>query len=264
MSHFRPWPWPRVLAHRGGGRLAPENTLAAIRRSHALGFRGIEIDARLSRDEVPVVIHDRTLERTTNGQGEVAAASAVELARLDAGGWFGPQFRGEPVPTLAAVLAHCRAHGIWVNLEIKRAPGNVARVGEVVARVAAQHYADALHPDGDRGESVSRESPLLSSFGVEALQAARAAAPVLPRAWLVPEIPADWRAQLQRLGCVSLHVDHERLTPALAQAVKAAGYWLFCYTVDDPERARQLFAWGVDALCTDRIDLIGPQFAGNP
>ncbi len=261
MSHFRPWPWPRVLAHRGGGKLAPENTLAAIRRGQALGFRGIEIDARLSRDEVPVVIHDRTLERTTDGRGAVADASAEEIASLDAGSWFGPEYRGEPVPTLAAVVAHCRAHGIWINLEIKRAPGNVARVGEVVARTAAQLYADALRPGGDRGECVSTAAPLLSSFGAEALQAARAAAPDLPRGWLVTEVPGDWRERLERLGCASLHVDHEALTPAQAAAVKAAGYWLFCYTVDDPGRARELFAWGVDALCTDRIDLIGPDFA---
>ncbi|MBS1163680.1 MAG: Glycerophosphoryl diester phosphodiesterase, partial [Burkholderiaceae bacterium] len=103
MSHHLPWPWPRIQAHRGAGRLAPENTLAAIRRSHAMGFRAIEIDARLTRDEVPVVIHDRTLERTTDGAGAVAEATADEIARLDAGSWFGPQYRGEPVPRLAEV-----------------------------------------------------------------------------------------------------------------------------------------------------------------
>jgi glycerophosphoryl diester phosphodiesterase len=261
MSHFRPWPWPRILAHRGGGALAPENTLAAIRHGCAMGFRGIEIDARLTRDGVPVVIHDRTLERTTDGHGAVAEATVDEIARLDAGRWFGPQFAGEPVPTLAATAAHCRIHGIWINLEIKRAPGNVARVGEIVARSTAQLYGDLLRPGGDRGECVVPQVPLLSSFGRDALLAARVAAPDLPRALLVDDVPANWRAELETLGCVSLHADHEMLTPELARAVKDAGYWLFCYTVNDPVRAREIFGWGVDALCTDRIDLIGADFA---
>ena len=260
MSHFQPWPWPRILAHRGGGALAPENTVAAIRRGYELGFRAIEIDARLTRDEVPVVIHDRTLERTTDGAGAVADTMAAEVARLDAGGRFDPAYRGEAVPTLAEAMAYCRARGIWINLELKRLPGATARIGEVVAREAARLCADVRRPGGDRADGVVPQVPLLSSFGPEALLAARAAAPDLPRAWLVGEVPSNWEDELQRLGCVSLHADHERLTPGLARAVKDAGYWLFCYTVDDPERAREILSWGVDALCTDRIDLIGADF----
>jgi glycerophosphoryl diester phosphodiesterase len=261
MSHFLPWPWPRIVAHRGAGVLAPENTLAAIRHGRALGFRAVEVDARLTRDEVPVLIHDRTLERTTNGRGAVAAATAAEIAGLDAGAWFSPQFAGEPVPTLAAAVDYCRANGIWIDLEIKRLPGSSERVGEVVARTTARLYADLLRPGGDRAAAVEPRVPLLSSFGREALQAARAAAPDLPRGLLVDEVPADWQQALPVLGCVSLHVDHERLTPESVRAVKRSGYWLFAYTVDEPARVRELFAWGVDALCTDRIDLIGADFA---
>lgn len=261
MSHFRPWPWPRIQAHRGGGRLAPENTLAAIRHGYDMGFRAIEIDAQLTRDEVPVLIHDRTLERTTDGQGTVAETMAAQIARLDAGRWFGPQYRGEPVPTLAETIAFCRAQGIWMNLEIKRAAGQIARIGEVVARTAAQCYGDLLRPGGDRAENVVTQAPLLSSFGRDALLAARTAAPDLPRGYLVDDVSQDFAAELAQLGCVSLHTDHETLTREKARTVKAAGYWLFCYTVDDPERAREIFRWGVDALCTDRIDLIGGDFA---
>ena len=90
---------------------------------------------------------------------------------------------------------------------------------------------------------------------------ARAAAPDLPRGYLVDAIPADWQRELEDMACVSLHVDHALLTPRQAREVKQAGYWLFCYTVDDPQRARELFSWGVDALCTDRIDLVGPDCA---
>jgi glycerophosphoryl diester phosphodiesterase len=260
MSHYRPWPWPRILAHRGAGALAPENTLAAIRFGYERGFRAIEVDARLTLDEVPVLIHDRTLERTTSGSGAVAETSSAAIAALDAGSWFAPQFAGEPVPTLAATIELCRAHGIWVNLEIKRAPGNVARIGEVVARTAAQLYGDLLEEEGNAAASLS-QLPLLSSFGRDALLAARAAAPDLPRGYLVDDVPEQWRDELVALGCVSLHADHELLTRELARAVKDAGYWLFCYTVNDPCRAREMFDWGVDALCTDRIDLIGADFA---
>jgi glycerophosphoryl diester phosphodiesterase len=260
MSHHRPWPWPRILAHRGGGKLAPENTLAAIRRGYALGFRAIEIDARLTRDEVPVVIHDRTLERTTDGAGAVAETSAADIARLDAGAWFAPEYRGARVPTLAETIAWCRAQGVWMNLEIKRYADRSARIGEVVARTAAQCYADLLRPGGDRAENAVVLAPLLSSFGRDALLAARAVAPGLPRGYLVDDVPENFAAELEELGCVSLHTDHETLTRDKARAVKDAGYWLFCYTVDDPARAREIFGWGVDALCTDRIDLIGADF----
>jgi len=261
MSQHRPWPWPRIQAHRGAGALAPENTLAAIRRGHAMGFRAIEIDARLTRDEVPVVIHDRTLERTTDGTGAVAATTVAQIARLDAGAWFAPEYLGERVPTLAETIAFCRARSIWINLEIKRNPGQIARIGEVVARTAAHCYGDLLRPGGDRAENVVAQAPLLSSFGREALLAAREAAPDLPRGYLVDDVPAHWREELEAMGCVSLHADHETLTREQARAVKDAGYWLFCYTVNDPARAREIFGWGVDALCTDRIDLIGADFA---
>ncbi len=113
MSHFRPWPWPRVLAHRGGGTLAPENTLGAIRFGLAHGFRAIEFDAMLAADSIAVLMHDPTLERTTSGRGPVPAMSAAALAQLDAGAWHSPRFAGEPVPTLADALALCRAHDVW-------------------------------------------------------------------------------------------------------------------------------------------------------
>ncbi len=259
MSRSRPWPYARVLAHRGGGTLAPENTLAAIDVGHGHGYRAVEFDAMLTADDVAVLIHDPTLERTTNGRGAVAETMAAQLAQLDAGGWHSPRFRGEPLPTLAAAIDHCRAHDIWIDLEIKPAPGHEARTGTVVAR-AADRYADLVRAGGDRADAVEPRVPLLSSFEYAALAEARRAAPDIPRGYLLERVPDDWRAQLQSLGAVSLHTNHKYLTPELAHAIKAAGCWLFCYTVNTPARARELFDWGVDAFCTDRIDLIGADF----
>jgi glycerophosphoryl diester phosphodiesterase len=246
------WPYPNILAHRGGGTLAPENTLAGVRRGMAAGFRAIEFDVMLARDGVPVVLHDPDLGRTVAGTGSVADVDARDLAARDAGSWFGPGYAGEPVPLFVEFAQYCKAHGVWMNIEIKPVPGHDTQTGAVVARLAAAMFADELAA----GE-VAR-APLLSSFSAAALEAARDAAPALPRAWLTSSLPADWEARARALGAVAIHTNHLRLTRAQAAAVKAAGFGLFCYTVNTPERVRELFGWGVDGLCTDRIDLIGP------
>jgi glycerophosphoryl diester phosphodiesterase len=248
------WPYPTILAHRGGGTLAPENTLAAVRRGMAAGFRAIEFDVMLARDGVPVVLHDPHLGRTVAPAGDVTDHDAATLAAMDAGTWFSREYAGEPVPLFAHFAQFCKAHGVWMNIEIKPAPGADAATGTTVARMAAALFADEL----SAGE-VAR-APLLSSFSEAALRAARAAAPQLPRALLVDALPPDWEARAHALGAVALHVGHRRLTQSQAAAVKAAGFGLFCYTVNDPARARTLLDWGVDAFCTDRIDVIGPEF----
>jgi glycerophosphoryl diester phosphodiesterase len=142
-----------------------------------------------------------------------------------------------------------------MNIEIKPVPGHDVQTGTVVARVAAAMFADEIA--AGRVEQV----PLLSSFSEAALAAARDAAPQVPRAWLTASLPSDWEARARALDAVAIHTDHKRLTAAAAAQVKAAGFGLFCYTVNAPARARELFDWGVDGLCTDRIDLIPPAFA---
>jgi glycerophosphoryl diester phosphodiesterase len=260
MSHHQPWPFARVLAHRGGGTLAPENTIAAIEVGLQHGYRAIECDAMLAADAVPVLVHDDTLERTTNGTGAVASYNASELTRLDAGAWMGQRFAGTRLPLLTEAIAYCRRNSIWINIEIKPAPGHESATGTEVAKVATRAYADLVRPRGDHAGNVEPQAPLLSSFSPEALAAARKSTPDLPRGLLVEAVPVDWEEQAERLGCVSLHCSHKHVTQALARAVKDAGYWLFCYTVNDPHRARALFDWGVDAFCTDRIDLIDARF----
>jgi len=263
--------YPRLIAHRGGGSSAPENTLAAIRAGHAAGFRGVEFDAMLSRDGVPFLIHDDTLERTSNGHGPVTQASAAELARLDAGSWHSPAFRGEPLPTLATALALCRHLGLWVNLEIKPGAGREAETGAAVAQVVRGAQVMGALPVGPASRDMSSTgvspaaaaatppsgSLVLSSFSTVALEAARRVAPELPRAWLVDRVPADWRQTLEALGAVALHCHHEALTPALVAEILAAGYALACYTVNEQARMVALAQWGVTALFTDRLDLAG-------
>ena len=243
------WPYPEILAHRGGGKLAPENTIAALRCGLAHGYRAVEFDVMLARDGVPVVIHDPYLGRTVAGAGHVYDYDAAELQAMDAGAWFGAQFKGEPVPSFADFAGFCRANGLWMNIEIKPAPGFDDETGSVVALATRAMFVDG----GDL--------PLLSSFSETALAAARDAAPGLPRAVLFDTVPPDWQSRAQMLGTVAIHCNHKRLDAALASAIKAAGFGLFCYTVNTPARARELFAMGVDGMCTDRIDLIPPDFA---
>lgn len=240
------WPYPRVLAHRGGGSFAPENTLAAIRKAKEFGFGGVEVDVMLAADSVPVLIHDETLDRTTNGKGPVAKTASAQLAALDAGGWFGAAFAGEPLPRYADAARLCVDLGLWANVEIKPAGGFEHETGRIVAAMSAKLWRGA------------RVAPLLSSFSAAALDAAAAAAPGLKRGLLAGEISVDWRDRLVQLGCVSLHCDHRHLTQARAHAVKEAGYALLCYTVNDPAMAAELFGWGVDAVVTDRPDLVLP------
>ena len=248
------WPYPRILAHRGGGTLAPENTFAGLHRGMRHGFRAIEFDVMLARDGVPVVMHDPALGRTVRGSGSVFEHDAADLARMDAGGWFGAAYAGEPVPLFGEFAAWCKAHGVWMNIEIKPAPGYELETGAVVAREAATLFADEIAA-GERARL-----PLLSSFSDAALAAARSSAPALPRACLNSALEGDWERRARALEAVAIHTNHLHLTPALAQAVKAHGFGLFCYTVNDPARAAELLSWGVDAFCTDRIDLIRPDF----
>jgi len=251
------WLYPRIAAHRGGGTLAPENTLAALRCGLAHGYRAVEFDVMLSGDGVPVLMHDPNLGRTVKGRGRVADLSAAQLAQSDAGSWFGPAFAGEPVPSFEQAARFCMENGLWMNVEIKPAPGHDAATGRAVAELVNSLFAREL------AAADLAALPLLSSFSVDALAAARDTAPRIARGLLVKSIPADWLARSRLLGASALHVDHTRLTERRAKRVKEHGFGLFCYTVNSVERARELLDWGVDAFCTDRIDLIPPDFAGT-
>jgi glycerophosphoryl diester phosphodiesterase len=244
-----PWPYPRVIAHRGGGVLAPENTLAAMKLARNLGFLAVEFDVKLTEDGTPILMHDETLERTTDGRGPVAETRYADIADLDAGAWFGNEYIGELVPSFAAASAFCREVGLWANVEIKPSPGTERETGEVVARLAKMLWAGADLP------------PLLSSFSPLALEAAAVEAPELPRALLVTEVPAGWQALMLRLQCVALHVSHPHLNAAHVKAVHDAGYGVLAYTVNDSELALDLLEWHVDALVTDQLDVITPNFA---
>ena len=141
-----PWPYPRWIAHRGAGKLAPENTLAAFRLGAAHGYRMFECDAKLSADGVVFLMHDATLERTTTGTGIGGDQPWAALAQLDAGSWHSRAHAGEPLPTLANLARFCLANGYHLNIEIKPTPGLEQKTGEVVAREAQQLWQGQAVP----------------------------------------------------------------------------------------------------------------------
>jgi glycerophosphoryl diester phosphodiesterase len=243
------WPYPRIIAHRGGGSLAPENTLEAFQRGFNCGFRAVEFDVMLTKDQIPVVVHDEQLGRTVGGNGKICELTAVELVQLDAGSWYGSDYAGARVPTLTQVLDFCTRHAIWMNIEIKPAAGFDENTGRIVAEVTRDFY-----------QNTNFIEPLFSSFSMDALAAAQRSAPHIARGTLFDQIPADWLVQVKQLNAVSLHTNQRTLSADMADKIKQAGLGLCCYTVNDPLRARELLAMGVDALFTDNLKIIGADF----
>ena len=241
-----PWPYPRWIAHRGAGLLAPENTLAAFRLGAHHGYRMFECDVKLSRDGEVFLMHDATLERTTNGSGIGGALDWRALSQLDAGGWHSAPYAGEPLLRLEALARFCLAGGHHLNIEIKPTPGTEQRTGEVVAREAARLWDSQAVP------------PLLSSFQVEALQAVQQAAPQLPRSLLLDTLWEGWFEQAQALGCVAVVCQHTLWDAATAARVHGAGMRCLSYTVNDETVADKLIALDVDGLITDRVDHFRP------
>jgi glycerophosphoryl diester phosphodiesterase len=231
---------PRIIGHRGARANAPENTLAGIRAAHDEGARWVEFDVKLTEDGVPVLIHDETLDRTTNGRGPVRAISAAAIAKLDAGGWFDRRFAGERVPTLAAALELLARYGMGFNLEIKPCPGREAETARIALDIVKQQWPTRL------------PVPVVSCFKTEGLRVARVVAPDYPRGYLVERLPADWQAQAMASECRTVHPGMRDLTRAQVQAVKAAGFPILAWTVNEPGRARELLEWGVDSLITDK------------
>ena len=221
----RDWPYPRLVAHRGAGKLAPENTLTAMRVGHAHGYRMVEFDVKLAADSVAFLLHDATLERTTGGRGRADALHWGELSRLDAGAWHSAEYAGEPLPTLAAIARWARAHGVACNIEIKPTPGRERETGAAVAIDAATLWRDAEVP------------PLLSSFSEEALDgrarggagaAAGAADGSAGRRLAGPAgAPRMRGARRQPQGA---------RPPRSSRVARAAGYRVLCYTPNDAER----------------------------
>jgi len=242
----RDWPYPLWVAHRGAGKLAPENTLAAFRLGAAHGYRAFECDVKLSADGVPFLLHDDTLDRTTPARGIAGDRPWTELSRLDAGSWHSRAYAGESVPTLEAVARYVQHNAYALNVEIKPTPGLERHTGEAVAAACTALWRD------------HGPQPLLSSFRPEALAGAQSAAPELPRALLLDTLWPGWQGAARSLGCVAVVTHHKLMDAALRDELRRQGWRALCYTVNDLVDAQRLLALGVDGLITDAVDRFAP------
>ena len=252
------WPYPLWVAHRGAGKLAPENTLAAFRLGASHGYRMFECDVKLSADDVPFLMHDATLGRTTCGMLALERAADTgtsatagdhpwrTLSQLDAGSWHSRAYAGEPLPTLVNIAAFILRNNYFLNIEIKPTPGTERRTGEVVARETARLWKEAAVP------------PLMTSFDPEALHGAVATAPHLPRGLLLDNLWSGWLETALQLGCVAIVCNHALWDQSSVTQAKSAGFRCLSYTVNDEWAAQRLIDLGTDGIITDRVDLFSP------
>lgn len=225
--------YPRVIAHRCGGTLAVENSLAGLAAAARLGCRGVEFDVMLSADGVPVLMHDDTVDRTTDGTGAVRRLTLAQLRALRVG--------DEPVPLLSEVLRRCAELGLWANIELKTvAGGDDAELGSTIGQMLAREW---------NGHGV------ISSFSMAALLAAQSQASRHACALLFEALPGDWRELVGATGAIGVHLEAVRFDPGDGAALRAAGLAVACYTVNDRAMAMALHAAGVAAVFTDRPDL---------
>lgn len=228
-----------VIAHRGASGSAPENTLAAIRKTAELGCGWIEVDGTATADAQAVLHHDDIINRCSDSEGLLLAQSLTELQQHDFGHWFDASFSGERIPTLAACAQLCAELNLGCNMEIKAVHGWEEPTAEVVCEAVRDSWPATV--------------PIVfSSFDVEALIVAQRLLPNIPRAYLATVIPRDWQERLEQTGSTALHCGN---TPLLSEqsieAVTSKGFPVRVYTVDDPDRAAELRSWGVESIFTN-------------
>jgi glycerophosphoryl diester phosphodiesterase len=239
----------QIMGHRGGGTLAPENTLAAIEKGFEVGIDLVEIDLHLTADGHAVVFHDSTLDRTTNGTGPIANLTLAQVKQLDAGSWFGAEYAGEKVPTLTEALQLINGRGRTI-LDVKVPATQAFRDAVHAAIVASGASLDDIWVWPSSGSYTS--DPRFGNAEVQLLSS-------------VPGNLSDASLQaLKASGIDGLSVGDGSITQEAINAFHRNGMWVDAYTVNSPARMAELIAMGVDSIETDRPDLMADLvFAGD-
>lgn len=236
---------PKVIGHRGAAAYAPENTIEGIHTAADMGVEWVELDVKLTRDDVPIIFHDDMLDRTTNGSGAVAETDYEDLKQLETGSWFGDSFSGIKIPTLEEAVEVLIDRGLGLNLEIKPCPGREKVTAEVALDLLSQIWDD-------------HQRILISSFQHVSMEVARDMATDWPRGLLLPEEwPENWKDIADYLDVSTINVNNDGLSREnVEMIIDELELPVLVYTVNDPDRARQLQGWGVDAFFTDTPDVI--------
>ena len=232
----------KIIAHRGLSAVAPENTLVAIGSCAENKVKWFETDVDIIADGTPVVIHDSFLDRTTNRTGSIYDLTAEDLEGIDAGAWFGSEYRGQKLPTLAQLVELMNRKELNGNIEIKPNELGAEKVYQLLDAVIAE-LAKL-----DEGREV-----IISSFDHLALAEFKRRAPQYSVAALMGAemLASNWRTTLELMGADTIHPDAAALTPELVQQMKEAGYMINAWTVNSRARANELLNWGVDGIITD-------------
>jgi len=231
------------IAHRGAPYLAPENTLPSFSAAVERGAQWIEVDVKLTRDMQPVIIHDDSVERTTNGKGFVANLSFEEIRALDAGVCFGHIFKGVKVPTLVETIEFVLDKGVGLQLEIKPTSGQEIETAEI-----AVNQLKTLWPENNK-------KLFITSFSEVALRVAERIMPDVPRALAVCVPPKDPAALLARTGCQILHCVLDFATDEDIRRLADSGIEFALAIVNDPISARRCIDMGAQTILSDIPDL---------
>lgn len=228
----------KVMGHRGAAKVAPENTFASFKAAADAGAEWVEIDVTLAAQDDLVIFHDDTLDRCTSGNGLVIETDYDKIKTLDAGSWFDARFRSETVPSLVKTLLYLQELDLSLNLEIKYPHEDIERIVPAVMAQIKEYWQDP-------------SKLMISSFNEAALKLVRKLDQEVRLGQLYEGIPANWQDTLHNINAFSLNCDYKQLTKEQAVAVKEAGYYLFCYTANDPVLVEDHWQWGMDTVITD-------------
>ncbi|MCR9257901.1 MAG: glycerophosphoryl diester phosphodiesterase [Alphaproteobacteria bacterium] len=231
---------PGVIGHRGAAAIAPENTLAGFRAAAEAGATLVELDAKLTADGQVICFHDADLARTTNASGSVKENDWESIRTLDAGGWFSDAFAGERVPLLSEALTLLKALGLGVNVEIK--PNRDQAEETTVSSIAIIREHWDLSKDG---------TLFLSSFWRASLETAQDVAPEIPRAYLAHKFDEPVLDYAAALNCAGFNPNGNAVPEELVREAAERGFVISSYTINEPAKALELRAWGVDGIITD-------------
>jgi len=235
---------PHIIGHRGCAAYAPENTLEGIHTAADMGVEWVELDVKLTKDQVPIIFHDDTLERTTSISGDVKDLTLAEIKELDAGSWFGDSFIGAKIPTLEEAIDALIERNLGLNLEIKPCPGREKETAEVALDILS-----GIWDDHDR--------LLISSFQHVSLETAMDMATDWHRGLLLPEEwPENWVELAEYLQVSTINFNGNTVTRDQVEAAMELEKPLLAYTMNEPDRARFLQSWGVGGFFTDAPDVL--------
>jgi glycerophosphoryl diester phosphodiesterase len=241
---------PRIIGHRGACGYAPENTIESIHTAADMGIDWVEIDVKLTNDDIPIIFHDDTLDRTTNGSGLVAETTYEDIRNLEAGSWFSDSFAGVKIPTLEEMIDVLIERNLGLNLEIKPCPGREKETAEIALDMLSRVWDD-------------HNRLIISSFSHVSMEIARDMATDWHRGLLISEnedggefLPENWKDMADYLDVSTVHIPDALAIESNIEQISDYDKPVLVFTINDGTRARELQMMGIQAVFTDVPDVV--------